>query len=258
MPNLLVAITASPASEPLDFLRDVFVCSLLAPLLIFTLRRNRAFYGVAVGVLVLVGFTTNFLHTPNILLLYSVGIYVANLDRVPALSPRIVFVSWLALAGLGLTLGVYEIKALFDANGYHTTVWLDVGLSVIRLPAAVAFWSLALRFSRSGPLSRLGRLEPFIFTAFCCHLLVTTVIWVFWQKALGNYYDPAYPLFFFFVPFAVMIAAVVFAETANRYTRSVFSLLNGGRSLEAASFLKESDLRALRTRITRQLPDSAT
>ncbi len=258
LPNLLIAVTASPANEPLDFLRDVFVCSMLAPLLIMTLRRTRNGYVVLVAGLAVLGFATNFLHTPNILLLYAIGIYVAHLDTVPSLSTKLVAASWVAMAVLGLVLAFGEIETTLHETGYHANTLLEVGFSAIRLPAAVAFWDLSLRISRSQMLSRLARLEPFVFIAFCCHLLVTTIVWLFWQKVLGDYYDPAYPLFFFLVPVVVMIAAVIFSEAANRYARPAFAMLNGGRSLSTASFLNQRNIEAVRARMRRTLPRTAT
>ncbi|HEX5370802.1 MAG TPA: acyltransferase [Dehalococcoidia bacterium] len=258
LPNLLIAVTASPANEPLDFLRDVFVCSMLAPLLIVTLRRSRNGYIVLVVALAALGFTTNFLHTPNILLLYALGIYVAQLETLPGLSAGVVSVSWVAMAALGLILAMGEIETTLHGAGSHANTLLEIGFSAIRLPAAVAFWDLSLRINRSRVLSRLARLEPFVFIAFCCHLLVTTVVWLFWQRILGGYYAPAYPLFFFLVPVFVMIAAVVLSEAANRYARPVFAMLNGGRSLSTASFLNQRTIEAVRTRALRRQPRVAT
>ncbi len=258
LPNLLIAVTASPANEPLDFLRDVFVCSMLAPLLIMTLRSTRKGYVVLVVGLAALGFATNYLHTPNILLLYAIGIYVAHLDTIPRLSVKFVAASWVAMAALGLVLAVGEIETTLHGTGYHANTLLEVGFSAIRLPAAVAFWDLSLRINRSELLSKLARLEPFVFIAFCCHLLVTTVVWMFWQKVLGDYYDPAYPLFFFFAPVIVMIAAVVFSEVANLYARPAFAMLNGGRSLNSASFLNQRSIEAVRARVRRQQPRTAT
>ena len=176
MPDLLIAVTGSPANEPLDFLRDVFVCSMLAPVLILTLRRTRKGYVVLVVGLAALGFATNFLHTPNILLLYAVGIYVAHLETVPVLSRRLVATSWVAMAALGLVLAVGEIETTLHGTGYHASTLLEAGFTAIRLPAAIAFWDVSLRISRTRLLSKLARLEPFVFIAFCCHLLVTTVV----------------------------------------------------------------------------------
>ena len=258
LPNLLIAVTGSPANVPLDFLRDVFVCSLLAPLLIMTLRRTRNGYIVLVAGLTALGFATNFLHTPNILLLYAIGIYVAHMEKIPNLSMKLVAASWVAMAALGLALALGEIETTLHGTGYHAGILLEVGFSAIRLPAAVAFWDLSLRINRSHLFSRLARLEPFVFIAFCCHLLVTTVVWLFWQKVLGDYYSPAYPLFFFLAPVVVMIAAVIFSEAANLYARPAFAMLNGGRSLITASFLNERNIEAVRARVRRTLPRTAT
>ncbi len=232
LPNLLLSFTTTPANEPLGFLRDVFVCALLTPLLLFAVRRdNRLFLGTVFGLTTLAVFTP-FLLTPSILTLYAVGVYIAERGRMPRPGLGLSLAAFAAFLVLGAVLSWRDMTSDEAAAGALT--WLEAGFNAIRLPAALAFWSLALQLQRMRVGAWIAKLEPYVFTAFCAHLLITTLVWAGWQHLLGDYYDPAYPLFFLGMPVFVMACAVVGSHKLNYWTPWLYSLLNGGRGLVSA------------------------
>jgi hypothetical protein len=146
---------------------------------------------------------------------------------VPSL--RLTFAAVAAFVVVASLLTWRDLTSDDGARGGMTL--LEAGFNIVRLPAAVAFWALALRLRGTGLGDRISRLEPYIFIAFCIHLIVSKVAWAGWEPVFGGYYSSLYPVFFFTVPVVVMISAVIGARFANARIPWLFSLLNGGRNL---------------------------
>ena len=233
LPDLLLGLDGLPANEPLAFLRDVFICALLTPVLLMEVRRSIRLYVVTVTALGLLGVFTAFLMTPSILVLYACGIYFADRGRVPMPDRRLTVVAFLAFVLVGAVLSWRDMTSNEHAAGALT--WLEGGFNLIRIPAAIAFWSLALRLQPTRIGAQIAKLEPYVFIAFCGHLILTTMVWAVWQRVFGDYYGAAYPVFFFALPVVVMTAAVIGSRLANTRTPWLFSVLNGGRNLATST-----------------------
>lgn len=230
LPTLLLAALDRPANLPLAFLRDVFVCALLAPVLIEAWKRGAVVFVALVSALYALGMVTPFLLTPNLLAFYAVGIWIACDGRLPRIPVWIAALSWAVFLGLGVAIAAGEMRyeAAPDAALLRQ---LEIGLTLIRLPAAIAFWSLSVWLTTHSLGLRMARLERYIFTAFCAHMLILSAAWFAWQTVFGGYYGPLYPVFFFAAPIVVIAFAAVFAEVASRVAGPVFAVLNGGRAL---------------------------
>lgn len=229
LPDLLFGVTAPPANLPLSFLRDVFVCVALTPPLLFVLRRAR---WVLLGVLLVLAVThapIRIVLSPSILFLYAAGLAMgqAGVKRVriePAwlAAGSIVFLAlsvWLAWAELHLPL---QPQARWAAL-------IEPAFNLLRLPAAIVFWALAGWLLQSPARRFLEALEPYVFIAFCSHLIVTTLVWAVWKQSLGGYYSPAYPVFFFAAPVVCFAAAAAIAQAGRRAAPELFRHINGGR-----------------------------
>lgn len=230
LPELVFGLGGKPANEPLAFLRDVFACALFTPLLIAALRRNTGTFVVLVGGLAVLAAITPLGIRPSIPALYSVGIFIAARKVVPIPSLKLVLISLVAFAALGAVLTWRDLTS--DDGARTGLTWMEAGFNVIRVPAALAFWSLALALRGSDLGRRLARLEPYIFTAFCIHVIVSKVAWAGWEPVFGGYFDSLYPLFFFAMPVVVIVSAVIGARIVNARVPWLFSLLNGGRNLQ--------------------------
>lgn len=110
---------------------------------------------------------------------------------------------------------------------------IDIGRFVMRLPAAIVFWSLAGWLTRLDLGEKLAALDPYMFFAFCAHTSILPVLWTIWQIAAPGYYHPLYPAFFFTAPALVFAISVVGAQIMNVATPNLFSILNGGRPLQS-------------------------
>jgi hypothetical protein len=210
----------------MPFLRDLFVCMLMAP---FLLRMSN-WWLVAVALTAAVwAISGEFLYLllrPAILLFFVSGILVrrAGLEtRAVSLPMLAALAPFIALALLRVVLA---IGTDFNGDHPHLRVALDL---VLRFAAALAFWRLswALAGSRAAPM--LLRVEPFMFLMFCCHLIL---IW-FGGPAIGSVVgklgSPLYPLFLIAHPFLALGASMLIGLALVRVAPGAARFLSGGR-----------------------------
>lgn len=234
LPTLLVSAFAAPANVPLGFLRDTFVCAAMMPLLLVLLRRHIGFFLAAVVAIFLVAQFVPLLITADLILFFAIGIWCAERGRVPMAFP--VPVLWMS-AGLLIVLGAVVTSLQFTQFTDPTAeraVLIKAVFSTIRFPAAVIFWSASVWLSRQASGRWLSGLEPYMFMAFCTHMILLTPLWFIWQSVFGDYYGAAYPVFFMLAPFVVFAGAVMVAESLFAVSPALFGILNGGRLLDAA------------------------
>lgn len=232
LPDLLLGLTRSPANAPLNFLRDIFVCTLLAPLLLAALKRHWALMAGLTLVIYAVAWFTPLLLTPNLIPLFAIGLYLGQCRRVPAIPAWLAWACWGLVIGIGAWVAARELHMIAQPNAADAFA-VEAGRTAIRLPAAMALWAAAHWLAGRADTHALVRLEPYIFTAFCSHVIVLTLVWFVWEKALGGYYAAAYPVFFLLGPAIAIVAAMVFARLASAIAPPAFALLNGGRNLTA-------------------------
>ncbi|ACT59158.1 acyltransferase family protein [Hirschia baltica] len=229
----LMGITQAPVNISLSFLRDIFVCALFAPILVILYQKFvPAFIGV-VAVLYVLGSFTALLITPNILLFYAIGMFLCLRGQIPKIPLYLEVLSWALLAVISLFILGDSLDVARDIS--ERTIDLEkrieLAFLLIRFPAAIAFWGLSIRISKLKISHYILKLEQFIFIIFCSHVLILTICWGAWQKLLGGYYDPAYPVFFLLGPILVAIIVVPVAIVLNKLLPPVFALINGGRTL---------------------------
>jgi fucose 4-O-acetylase-like acetyltransferase len=231
LPDWLIGLTAPPANVPLYFLRDIFVCALLTPLLVSVWRRGWRAFLLLVAALYALGHLSPLFLTPNLLAFYAIGVAIALNGRVPQVPASAALVSLVAMLAIGAWVSVLQVGYLRAApNAAHAApAIVEFWLTLIRLPAAVLFWWLSVRLARSAAGPRLAQFEPFIFFAFCSHMIVLTLMWFAWQQVFGGYYDAAYPVFFFLSPVAVLLIARMAVPVLGKLMPPVFRLINGGR-----------------------------
>lgn len=232
LPTLLLGVFGNPANLPLSFLRDIFVCALLAPLLIAAFQTGwRMFLLVTVALYVVGHFTLLFI-TPNLLAFFAIGVAIAQSGKLPQI-PAIA--GWIS-AALVFLLGAWVsyLQVGFLRSGVtEAPVILEVWLTLIRFPAAVLFWWVSVELAKTRFGRRVASYEPFIFFAFCSHLLILTVLWFGWQQVFGGYNDAAYPVFFLLSPPVMLALSALGAWMLHSILPPVFSVMNGGRGLRA-------------------------
>ena len=225
--NQVFSVTQRPANAPLGYLRDLFVCIALAPVLIASLRAAATLTLVAITVLVFTdSVVLRFLLWPDILLYFSLGIALSLRGYDPAQLERyaIVFVP-AGLAAMAATVLAQREQVLHGASLPHL-------MTVTSLALACTLWWLAGRLKDTQLGRRIATWEPYCFTVFCSHVIVMTVLWAPWKLFVGDYYSPLYPLFFLAAPILTFPAAWLILEILRHAPRWIARAFTGGRGLQ--------------------------
>lgn len=168
--NAVLAITDHGATRPLTFLRDLFVVSLLTPLLVVGIRR--AGLWLLVPLALVGGFvsTKPILAHSQILSYFAIGVGfgVLRLERLRVVQWGARAAPWLllVLALLSAARPFVEALAFMDRNVFD---------ALVRRPVcAASFWVLSAKAVRWDAFRRLvvRWLEPAIFAMFLSHSIV--------------------------------------------------------------------------------------
>ncbi len=225
--ELVPLVRANDINVQMPFLRDLFVCMMIAPLLV---RASRAW--LAAVALVVVFWSVSAVHIPlllrpQILLFFTAGIAVRRfgmaeraagwpvavcaLPFVVLIAPRL----WTALLG----------TVFFDAHPHVMTAF-DL---VFRLASAVLFWRLAWALAGSGVADRLRAVERYGFLAFCDHLVLLWLLGPVIGLATGALGAPIYPLYLLVQPLLVLGATIVLGRMLLTIWPAAARVLSGGR-----------------------------
>jgi fucose 4-O-acetylase-like acetyltransferase len=231
--ELVPLVQANDVNVQMPFLRDLFVCMMLAPVLV---RASTAWLALVASIVVVwsvSGVHVPLLLRPHILLFFTAGIAARRFgvaervaERPVALCalPFVVLITprlWTALLG----------NAFFDAHP-HVMAAFDI---VFRLASAVLFWRLAWGLAGSNLADRLRGIEHYGFLAFCDHLVL---LWLFGPViglATGSLGAGLYPAYLLVQPLLVLGVTVVLGQVLMALSPSVARVLSGGRLGRSAS-----------------------
>ncbi|SFN97644.1 acyltransferase [Sphingomonas sp. OK281] len=226
--NELVPLAhANDIDVQMPFLRDLFVCMMIAPGLV---RASTAW--LALVALVAVAWSVSGVHVPlllrpQILLFFTAGIAARRFgvaERVAGWSvilcalPFVVLIAprlWTALLG----------NVFFDAHP-HAMAAFDL---VFRLASAVLFWRIAWGLAGSRIADRLRGIERYGFLAFCDHLVL---LWLFGPViglATGALGARPYPAYLLVQPLLVLGVTIVLGRGLMAVSPAVARVLSGGR-----------------------------
>ena len=225
--ELVPLVHANDINVQMPFLRDLFVCMMLAPLLVRASSAWLAAVALVVAVWSVSAMHIPLLLRPQILLFFTAGIAarrfglaervagwpvaVCALPFVVLIAPRL----WTALLG----------NVFFDAHP-HAMAAFDI---VFRLASAVLSWRLAWALAGSGVADRLRAAERYGFLAFCDHLVL---LWLFGPViglATGALGAGLYPAYLLVQPLLVLGVTVVLGRGLMTVSPVVARVLSGGR-----------------------------
>ena len=225
--ELVPLVHANDINVQMPFLRDLFVCMMLAPLLVRASSIWLALVALIVVVWSVSGVHVPLLLRPQILLFFTAGIAarrfgvaervagwpvaLCSLPFVMLIAPRL----WTALLG----------NAFFDAHP-HVMAAFDI---VFRLASATLFWRGAWALAGSGVADRLRGIERYGFLAFCDHLVL---LWLFGPMiglATGALGAGLYPAYLLVQPLLVLGATVVLGRGLMTVSPTAARVLSGGR-----------------------------
>lgn len=224
--DAFLAVGEWPLVVPLWFLRDLFVCCLLSPLLLEGLRRSALAVFLLLAAYTLFGDGLLLMQRPQLLLFFSIGMWLrlsgrseSGIDRLSMpLVPAVVIV-----AILFVVLRVERVSFAGMNQPLHAT--LDM---VLRLTMAATVWHVT-RLAVAGDLSRrLLALEPYVFFLFCSHAIVFQFAGIPLRRIFGNYGSDLFSMSFFAQPFIALAAAVIGLQIMSRLPL-LPALFNAGR-----------------------------
>jgi Predicted acyltransferases len=226
--SLAFAAEAFPINLPLYFLRDLFVCVLLSPILAYFVRRMPAITCALLFLLaILPDVTIGLVLKKSILFSFTFGIFLA-LHRIDLKALD-------RYAPLGVTMTVVAAAVL--ASGLYQTgpdfpFWLELARNTLSIVGAAGFWLLSALLIRTAPGRRLANTGSLSFWIFCGHFPVLILLWMVWNRIAG---DAVYPLFY--VGAVVLTFAVLTISNAltSRYLPGFYKVLTGSRGRKTAS-----------------------
>jgi hypothetical protein len=225
--NAFLAVSEWPLVVPLWFLRDLFVCCVLSPLVIVALDRAPiATFALLLGY-VLFGEGTWLLQRPQLLLFFAIGLWLRTslhqdnkLDQI----------------ALPMAAGVFPVAAIFIYFRVEGVLLGDLDPrflaaldTVLRLTMAAAVWQLTRLIAGSPILSRIGRYEPYVFLLFCSHAILFDFGGIVLRRFFGNYGDPLFAFSFFLQPALAMVVAWLGALVLLQLPPAIGEALNGGK-----------------------------
>jgi len=236
--NFVFFLTDLPVGPTmhLAFLRDLFVCVLLAPVLLGALRLSAPIVLLLLAALYFLDIRTMFMLRPLILFAFAMGMLV----YMRAVDVRCMD-KWLLPLAVGLiftTLSLMSVNSGFITDFSYSRGQLTVDLSntvlypLARLFGTLTLWALTARLVQTQVGERIAFLKPLIFTAYCCHFFVLSLgFFVLWMPILGNASGPFYWVWFLGAPATALFSAWVLLSFCSGWLPAVARTLAGGRPL---------------------------
>jgi len=227
------AISTGPTMH-LAFLRDLFVCMLLAPVLILVMRYLPLIGLAALTMVYILDWESMLVLRPLVILGFSVGVAIGLRQINFAWVDRF-WLCWVIMAVLLALLTTAfnsgqlpKLQWLFAVKGFDAREALLYPLT--RLFGALALWSLTLKMLSLSVMTWARKLEPYLFIAFCSHPLLLSML----QELSGRFIADSsmsvlYPLWFVLAPAVSIAAAVVGMRLCGRLLPNILHMVSGGR-----------------------------
>lgn len=215
------AIEELPVNVPLYFLRDLFVCILLSPILSFFVRR---FPLSTLGGLLIVtawpDFSLYIVQKKSILFSFSLGIalalYKVDLKKLDPYAATI-------------TAGLFVATALLATGLYFTgpefTFELNLMRNLLAVFGAIALWASSSLLIQSRIGQRLANTGSLSFWIFCAHYPILVMMWMVWNRSGPDFY-PAFYIGAIILCFMILI--VTNAQVRARLP-ALYGVLTGSR-----------------------------
>jgi succinoglycan biosynthesis protein ExoH len=244
------ALEGLPINVPLYFLRDLFVCILLSPILLLLLRRAALPVLAVLFVLAVIpDLTLGIVLKRSILFSFALGIYLALRGADLKALDRFALPGTLATLGAAAVLSV----ALYQ-TGPDFPWAVDLMRSVLAIVGAFGFWMISAIAVKSRLGQRLSATGSLSFWVFCAHYPLLVLMWMVWNR-VGSV--EAYPLFY--VGSVVLTLAILVATNAFaiRTVLPLYQMLTGSRGrkeklAKAASSRSVGSTRPMEPKLSQQ------
>lgn len=223
--ELLIVSRNPDINVQMPFLRDLFLCMAVAPLLVRLPAWTLWLVVAAAAAAHVAGLGPPLLMRASILCFFTLGILArrGGWERRAIALPLAVAVLPFALL---ISIQLYVTVGLADMLAPAARNAIDLA---VRIAAALAFWRLAWALAGSGARALLLRIEPFAFFLFCAHLILIWLLGPLLGQAFGPLGSPLYPIYLLVQPLLVLGAVMLIATVLRRIAPSAATLLSGGR-----------------------------
>lgn len=216
--NSILSLTAPPINTPLAFLRDVFVCAMLAIPLVWLFEKSIGIGYVALLAAIILVHIDPFhvILRPQILLFFGLGVVVA-IQGWGNIIP-----SWGTVILLVIVDGL--VSATMDSS---SDILLGAKHILHRFTVSILVWKLAsLIVARQGYLFRLlVKIEPAIFLIFCSHIIVLGSVSVIVRQFVPGPGHMLYPVYFLVQPIAVVAVGLFVHRLGQNKSKGVIAVL---------------------------------
>jgi surface polysaccharide O-acyltransferase-like enzyme len=209
------------------FLRDLFICMALAPLLIRMKTRWLSMLAAITLAWSIFGWWFPLFLRPQIPLFFLLGICArryGSADRVAAMPFEYAALPFAVFGPAKVAISIWGFQ--FSRENPELVATIDVGM---RLAAALLAWRTAVALTGTPLLAVMKRIEPYAFFLFCSHMIM---IWLAGQplgQLSGPLGAPGYPLFLVVQPALALATAIVLGRFLVGIAPDVAKLLSGGR-----------------------------
>jgi hypothetical protein len=209
----------------MPFLRDLFVCMILSPVLV---RASGRVLGLVIVLALgwsIAGLALYVLLRPAILVFFCVGILARRHDWARRVAERPL---WLTGTGYALFAAIEIWLQIGGASVDRPHLLAAIDL-MMRLATATFAWSLVWRLAGTRAGDMALRLEPYAFLLFCDQLIL---IWTGGPAIgllTGPLGAPLYPLYLLLQPVLVLGATLLVGRLLTALSPALAALLSGGR-----------------------------
>ncbi|KAA3511518.1 acyltransferase family protein [Agrobacterium rosae] len=215
------ALEEFPVNVPLYFLRDLFVCILLSPILAFLVRRAPL---LTLGALLVLtawpDLTLLIVQKKSILFSFTLGIALAlyKID-LKTLDPY----------AIKITVALFAATALLATGLYFTgpefTFELNLVRNLLAVVGAVGLWASSSLLIQSRIGKRLANTGSLSFWIFCAHYPLLVIMWMIWNKGGPDFY-PAFYVGAILLSFVILIIS---NAQVRAKLPSLYGILTGSR-----------------------------
>ena len=235
--NTVFFLTHAPdgATLHLAFLRDIFMCAVISPLLLKLIRVAPILLFTGLVTLFVLKINSIIVLRPLILLSFAIGLFLAekrvNLSAADRYLPLwAVLFAAASLLIIGWDKGIFP-KAMheltFAAGPMSFYIKTSVLAPLVRLTGSLFVWTAVARLAGSAWIMQL---RPVTFLAYCSHVLALTVIYyAIWRPLVAGPEDAFYPVWFLMAPAVSFAVAMALSSVLKRISPTLAAMLSGNR-----------------------------
>ncbi|MBB4346478.1 succinoglycan biosynthesis protein ExoH [Rhizobium cellulosilyticum] len=216
------ALEDLPANVPLYFLRDLFVCILLSPVLLFLLRRAAIPTLAILFVLAVIpDLSFAIVIKRSILFSFALGMFLGLRAADLKALDRFAWPGSIAtlLAAFALSLAIFLSQPAYPWG-------VDLARNILSIVGAFGVWMISALAIETRIGKRLAATGSLSFWIFCAHYPVLVLLWMVWNR-VGS--PEAYPIFYFGSVVVSLVILVISNAVIMRIVPPVYQLLTGSR-----------------------------